>query len=139
MLRGPGPRQPLPPTRANPTISAVLTVYQALRLAMSEATASQPGLDPLQASFTVALNTARDQVIRAAGVIAAAAIDLIGMIGRAVLADLLPPRRTRRSPRVVKPAISKHRAKGDIDRGNHQTTISVKILHDNDLTPSAEP
>jgi hypothetical protein len=40
---------------------------------------------------------------------------------------------------VVKRAISKHRAKGDIDRRNHQTTISVKILHNNDLTPSPEP
>jgi hypothetical protein len=120
-------------------VYALLTVYQALRLAMADATASQPGLDPLQASFTVALNTARDQVIHAAAVIAAAAIDLIGVIGRAVLADLLPPRRTRRSPRVVKRAISKHRAKGDIDRRNHQTTISVKILHNNDLTPSPEP
>lgn len=120
-------------------VYALLTTYQALRLAMADATASHPDLDPLRASFTIALHAARDQVIHANGVIAAATIQLVGMIGRAVLADLLPPRRDRRSPRVVKRAISKHRAKGDIDRTNHKTTISIKILHDQTLTPSPEP
>ena len=127
------------PSGITQEVYALLTVYQALRLAMADATASRPDLDPLRASFTVALNAARDQVIHATAVIAAAAVDLVGAIGRAVLADLLPLRRTRRSPRVVKRAISKHRAKGDIDRANHHTTISVKILPNNDLTPSPGP
>jgi hypothetical protein len=39
----------------------------------------------------------------------------------------LPPRRIRVSPRVVKRAISKHRAKGDIDRTNYQATITINI------------
>lgn len=50
------------------------------------------------------------------------------MIGRAVRADLLPHRRPRSSLRVVKRAISKHRAKGVIDRTIYQTHISVRVL-----------
>ncbi|MER7461265.1 IS4 family transposase [Micromonospora sp. NPDC126480] len=120
-------------------VYALLTAYQALRLTMADATASQPGLNTHRASFTVALHAARDQVIHAAGVIAAATIDLVGAIGQAVLADLQPPRRPRRSPRVVKRAISKHRAKGDIDRTNHNTTIRIKILWPDQLTAGTEP
>jgi energy-coupling factor transporter ATP-binding protein EcfA2 len=64
-------------------------------------------------------------------------IDLIGAIGRAVLTDPLPPRRTRLSPRGVKRAISKHRAKGTIDRTNHHATISITITPT--LTTGPEP
>jgi len=120
-------------------VYALLAAYQALRLAMADATASQPGLPAHRASFTVALNAARDQVIHAAAVIAATTIDLVGKIGHAVLADLLPPRRDRRCPHVVKRAISKHRAKGETDRHNHKTTIHIKILGKEDLTPSPDP
>lgn len=109
-------------------VYAVLAAYQTLRLAIADAIASQPTASPERASFTVALHAARDQVIHAAGVIADTTIDLVGKIGRAVLADLLPHRRTRISPRVVKRAISKHRAKGTIDRTNYQATISINIL-----------
>lgn len=120
-------------------IYALLTAYQAIRLAMADATTSRPDIDPLRASFTVALHAARDQVIHAAGVIAATTIDLVGKIGHAVLADLLPPRRSRACPHVVKRAISKHRAKGDIDRTNYKTTIDIKILNPADLTNDPEP
>jgi hypothetical protein len=47
-------------------VYALLTVYQVLRTAMADATDSRPGLDPDRASFTAALNTARNQVIHAA-------------------------------------------------------------------------
>jgi hypothetical protein len=120
-------------------VYALLCTYQALRLAMADATGSRDDLASDRASFTVALHIARDQVIHAAGVIAAATIDLVGTIGRAVLADLLPPRRDRRSPRVVKRAISKHRAKGAIDRTNYQTTITTKILSPEELTANPSP
>ena len=95
---------------------------------MVDATDSRPGLDPDRASFTTALNAARDQIVHAAGVIADTTIDLVGTIGRAVLADLLPARRARSSPRVVKRASSKHRATGPTDRNNYKTTITVRIL-----------
>jgi hypothetical protein len=106
---------------------------------MADATAADPAVSPDRASFTTALNTARDQIIHAAGVIAATTIDLVGAIGRAVLADLLPPRRSRTSPRTVKRAISKHRAKGDIDRANYQTHITISILTTPTLTTDPEP
>lgn len=107
---------------------ALLTTYQVLRLAMADATAHDAATTADRASFTVALYAARDQLVHAAGVIAGATVDLIGRIGRAVLADLLPPRRARVSPRVVKRAISKHRAKGDVDRTNYQAVITIDIL-----------
>lgn len=118
------------PTGIDQEVYALLTAYQTLRLAMTSATDHDPDTHPDRASFTIALNAARDQVIHAAGVIAGTVIDLIGAIGRAVLNDILPERRTRISPRVVKRAISKHRAKGDIDRTNHPaatTTITTRL------------
>ncbi|WP_433521595.1 hypothetical protein ACQPZ2_30385 [Nocardia pseudovaccinii] len=83
---------------------------------------------PDRGSFTIALHSARDQLIYAAGIIADGAVDLAGAIGRAVLAAPLPARRARTSPRVVKRAISKHRAKGPIDRNIYKTQVSVQIL-----------
>lgn len=119
-------------------VYALLTTYQALRLAMADATITT-GTTPDRASLTVALHTARDQVIHAAGIIAAAIIDLVGTIGRAILADPLPARRSRTSPRVVKRAISKHRAKGNIDRTNYNTTISTNIIDNHTLTTDPKP
>ncbi|MFI5898372.1 transposase [Actinoplanes sp. NPDC051513] len=49
-------------------IHALLIIYQTLRTAMVDATDSQPGTDPDRASFTTALNTARNQITLAAGV-----------------------------------------------------------------------
>jgi hypothetical protein len=120
-------------------IYALLAAYQALRLAMAEATSADPGRAADRASFTIALNTARDQIIHAAGIIAETSTDLIGAIGRAVLAGPLPARRTRISPRAVKRAISKHRAKGQIDRSNHQATITIEILTGPQLTTAQAP
>jgi hypothetical protein len=109
-------------------VYALLVTYQALRTAMTDAAGTVPGLDPDRASFTVALNAARDQVILAAGVIAGAATDLAGSIGRLVLASLMPSRRLRTSPRVVKRALSKYRALGPpIDRTTYKATITITI------------
>jgi Insertion element 4 transposase N-terminal/Transposase DDE domain len=114
-------------------IYALLTAYQTVRLAIADATTSptdtgEPALSPDRASFTVAVNAARDQITHAAGVIADTTIDLIGKIGAAVLANPLPARRQRVSPRVVKRAISKHRVKGPTDRTNYQAKIDINIL-----------
>ncbi|MDD4867133.1 MAG: transposase, partial [Mycobacterium sp.] len=78
----------------------LLALYQALRIAMLEAIESVPGTDPDRASFTTALETAQDQLVTAANIIPDD-VDLIGDIGRAVLNDLLPPRRPRTSVRKV--------------------------------------
>jgi hypothetical protein len=113
-------------------IYALLVTYQALRTAIADAVSTAPGTDPDRASFTIALNTARDQVTQAAGVLAGAAVDLAGTIGRLVLASLMPARRLRISPRVVKRAMSRYNAKGKVDRTTYKATIDIAILN---LTP----
>lgn len=117
---------------------ALLVTYQALRTAIADAASTIPGTDPDRGSFTTALAAARDQVILAAGVIAGTSIDLAGRIGRLVLASLLPDRRLRISPRVVKRAISKYNARGKIDRATYKATIDIAILTA-DLPPGRKP
>lgn len=89
---------------------ALLVAYQALRIAMADAVLARADIDPDRLSFSIALNSARDQIIHRAGVVAHDTIDLVGRIGAALLAETLPARRLRTRPRVVKRAISKYRA-----------------------------
>jgi hypothetical protein len=116
------------PTGVTQEVYALLITYQALRTALADTTLARPETRPDRLSFTVALQTARDQVIHAAAAITDTTIDLVGRIGAAALRQPLPGRRSRSSPRVVKRAISKHRAKGTIDRTNHTTAITIEIL-----------
>ncbi|SCF05458.1 IS4 family transposase [Micromonospora chokoriensis] len=110
-------------------IHALLIVYQLLRTAMTDATDSQPGLDPDRASFTTALNTARDQIVHAAGIIADTVIDLVGVIGEHVLANLLPRRRLRTKTRMIKRSNSKYQARGPtIDRHSYKATTSIDVI-----------
>ncbi|WP_407566889.1 IS4 family transposase [Polymorphospora sp. A560] len=110
-------------------IHALLIVYQLLRTAMTDATDSRPGLDPDRASFTTALNAARDQVVHAAGVIADTVIDLVGAIGERVLADLLPKRRIRTKTRMIKRSNSKYQARGpNIDRRTYKATTNIDVI-----------
>lgn len=107
---------------------ALLIAYQLLRTAMADAILHRSDIDPDRASFTTALNTARDQVIRADHILAGTHVDLVGRIGTAILDQLLPKRRTRTHPRAIKRAISKYRAKTrDIDRRTHPTSIHIAI------------
>jgi hypothetical protein len=119
-------------------VYALLVTYQALRTTIADAAGTVPGTDPDRASFTVALNAARDQVILAAGVLAGPATDLAGTIGRLVLASLMPRRRLRVSPRAVKRAMSRYNAKGKVDRTTYKATIAITILGA-PLTPGDEP
>jgi hypothetical protein len=119
-------------------VYALLVTYQALRTAIADAAATEPGADPDRASFAIALNAARDQVILAAGVTVGTAIDLAGKIGRLVLANLMPGRRLRVSPRVVKRAMSRYNAKGKVDRTTYKATIAMAVLAA-PLTPGHEP
>jgi len=118
-------------------VYALLVTYQALRTAIADAAATVPGTHPDLASFVIALNAARDQVILAAGVIAGTITDLAGKIGRIVLACLMPSRRLRVSPRVVKRAMSKYNAKGKVDHATYKATIAITILAAS-LTPGDE-
>lgn len=116
-------------------VYALLVTYQLLRTAMTDATDSTPGLDPDRASFSTALNVARDQIIQAAGVITGTVVDLVGTIGRHVLANLMPERRIRTKPRLIKRANSKYQARGtNIDRTSYKATISIDILLPTPLT-----
>jgi len=87
---------------------ALLTLYQLLRMAMVDAVETRPGTDPDRASFTTAMEAAKDQLTAAAGVCPDGPADLTGVIGRAVLATLLPARRRRFSARKVKCATSRY-------------------------------
>jgi hypothetical protein len=123
---------------------ALLTLYQLLRTAMVEAIETRPGLDPDRASFTTALQAARDQLVTAHGIDPdpATAADRLGAIGQAVLATLLPARRLRYSNRNVKCTTSRYHARDD-----GRPTLSTGILaidiavHTPPLhpTPAAQP
>ena len=104
----------------------LLAVYQALRRAMVTAVESVPGTDPDRASFTTALETAKDTLIAAANVLTAEA-GLTGRIGRAVLDDLLPPRRPRVSVRKVKSPLSRWN-KADPHRPARSTPVTALTL-----------
>jgi Transposase DDE domain. len=104
---------------------ALLAVYQALRMAMTAA-AESAGADPDRASFTIALEAARDQVTAARGVADSADPGDTGRIGRAVLADLLPARRPRYSARKVKCSTSRYHVR-DHERGHDRPCQSVTI------------
>lgn len=109
-------------------VYAVLIVHQALRTAIADTSLANGDIAPDRLSFTIALTTARDTIHRAAPLLAVTGTDLTGWIGRAVLDAVLPARRSRSSPRVTKRAISKHRAKGTIDRTTYQTRITTHLL-----------
>jgi hypothetical protein len=118
---------------------ALLTVYQLLRIAMVTAIETVPGADPDRAGFTTALTTAQDLLIKAEGILDHQPIDLIGDIGRAVLADLAPPRRPRVSVRKVKSPLSRWN-KADPHRPHTSTKItSTKISSPKPSTTSAGP
>ena len=107
---------------------ALLTVYQLLRMAMVTAVETRPGANPDRASFTTALETARDQLTIAAGICPDGPADLPGVIGRAVLATLLPARRLRFSARKVKCATSRYLNHGD-ERPRAVTVITAITRH----------
>ena len=114
------------PAGVDQEVHALLVTYQALRTAIADA-AAMPGTDPDRASFSVALDAARDQVVLAAGLTADPAAGLAGRIGERVLASLMPARRLRTSPRVVKRAMSRYNAKGKPDRTTRKATVNIEI------------
>jgi hypothetical protein len=78
--------------------------------------------------------SARDQIIQGAGIIADTVIELVGTIGRAVL-ELMPARRLRVSPRAVKRPLSRYAYKSlKADRRTYKATLGFNIL-----TPTISP
>lgn len=111
---------------------ALLTTYQILRTAMTNTTDTMPGTDPDRASFTTALEAARDQLITAHAIIADTTTNLAGHIGQRILANLLPTRRARISPRTVKRPLSKYAYNKP-----KQPPTSMKITINTTLTNAA--
>ena len=112
---------------------ALLTLYQLLRMAMVTATETRPGTDPDRASFTTALEAARQELTAARGVCPDGPADLPGVIGRAVLATLLPARRPRFSARKVKCATSRYLNRDD---GRPQAATAITAI---DITVRTPP
>jgi Insertion element 4 transposase N-terminal/Transposase DDE domain len=113
---------------------ALLTLYQLVRMAMVTAIETRPGTDPDRASFTTAMEAAKDQLTAAAGICCPdGPADLTGVIGRAVLATLLPARRLRFSARKVKCATSRYLNRED-GRPPHPAAITAI-----DITISTPP
>ncbi|MCW4466766.1 hypothetical protein OK351_14830 [Glutamicibacter sp. MNS18] len=99
---------------------ALLLTEQLLRIVMSEATNTDPFLDPDRASFTIALTTARDTLIlnpapghRAGNGWA----PLAGRICHHLIAGLLPARRLRYGPRKTKRATCRYQARSGKPHG----------------------
>jgi hypothetical protein len=119
-------------------IWALLALYQALRRTMVTAAETVPGTDPDRASFTIAVETARQTLTQAAGVVTDGT-DLTGSIGQAVLDGLLEPRRPRVSVRKVKSPLSRwnkadpHRPR----RSNPVTSLAVTVSAPEATTPTA--
>jgi Insertion element 4 transposase N-terminal/Transposase DDE domain len=85
---------------------AVLALYQALRIAITDAVATRPGTGPDRASYQIATQAAQATVVQARNILTGPS-DLAGTIGRAVLANLHPPRRPRVCARRVKSPLSR--------------------------------
>jgi hypothetical protein len=123
------------PSGVDQEIYALLSTYQALRIAISDAVLTRPDVDPDRGSFSIALHAARDQLITATGLLTdttpTAVIDLVGELGRQVLDHLMPARRSRSNPRVVKRAISVYAAntaRGRVRAPSRKTTITIVVL-----------
>jgi Insertion element 4 transposase N-terminal/Transposase DDE domain len=85
---------------------ALLTLYQALRTAVTDAVQAVPGTDPDRASYQIAVETAQNLLTTAQNITDPGG-DLTGDIGRAVLAGLHGPRRPRVCARKVKSPLSR--------------------------------
>ena len=115
---------------------ALLTLYQLLRMAMVTAVETRPGANPDRASFTTALETAREELTAARGICPAGPADLPGAIGRAVLSTLLAARRPRYSARKVKCATSRYLARHD---GRPRTVTAITAISVTLTTPPLDP
>lgn len=106
---------------------ALLVLYQALWVVMVDAAQSRPGTDPDRYCFTIALQAARDHVVRAQGVDCA---EVVGPIVRWVLAALLPARRLRMGTCKVKSPIWRYAERQDDgmpDRSRAVIGLGIKV------------
>ncbi|MFC7535688.1 IS4 family transposase [Actinoplanes sp. GCM10030250] len=93
------------PTGLQQELWGLLILYQAIRAAITEAAEQHPGADPDRASFTIAMEHARNQLINAAGILPDT---LDATHAGAAATNTLPPRRDRVSQRRVKTPASRY-------------------------------
>jgi hypothetical protein len=121
-------------------VGALLALYQALRIAITDAVQTVPGTGPDRASYQIAVDTAEVLVTQARNVTTGAE-DLAGAIGRAVLANLHGPRRPRVCARRVKSPLSrwnKHPA-GKPRTCQRITKITTAICRDHQPAAGRRP
>ena len=109
------------PAGVQQEMRALLAVYQAIRIAVTDAVQSVPGTDPDRASYQIAVETAQDLLATAQNITDPGG-DLTGDIGRAVLARLHGPRRPRICARKVKSPLSRWNKHPD---GKPRTTRNI--------------
>jgi len=115
-------------------IFALLTVYQALVRLAGDVTTATPGLSVQRVSFTVLFQAAADQIIVAPGPARGSTASLIGAIGRAVLANLLPEQRRQRLKARYRKTSSKYQFQRDQHPRTVQTyTLDFKMVKDGDI------
>jgi hypothetical protein len=102
---------------------ALLTLYQLLRMAMTDAVATRPGTDPDRASFTTAVQTATDQLTSAQSITGGPSA-----LTPAILATLLPPRRPRYSARTLKCPRSRYPVRAGDPRPALPATITAVTI-----------
>ena len=96
---------------------------------MVDAVETRPGTDPDRASFTTAMEAARDQLTAARGICPDGPVDLPGAIGRAVLATCCPPAAPGTAPARSNAPLSRYPAEGpNITRRSYKATLSISIL-----------
>ncbi|GAA1934781.1 IS4 family transposase [Streptantibioticus ferralitis] len=89
-------------------VYALLTVYQALVRLAGDLITAQPGLSAERVSLIVLLNAGADQIVAARGIAPTSPVTLVGAIGRAALAGLLPQRQRWRLKARVRKRSSKY-------------------------------
>ena len=117
------------PADIDQEVYALLTVYQAIIRIAVDAVDTCPAAHPDRVSFTVALETAGEQVIAAVGIIIPAGDGLVGAIGQAVLDDLLPATRDRGKARSKKNPTSKYGPNaGKFPQTSLRYTINANVM-----------
>ncbi|TWH69552.1 IS4 family transposase [Micromonospora olivasterospora] len=107
-------------------VYALLTAYQALIRAAADATCTQPGLDMDRISFTILIDAAADTITTASGILPGSSTDLLGTIGHAALADLLP---AWRRPRIKARSRKNPTSKYSPNAGQHPATTQTYTFH----------
>jgi thiamine monophosphate kinase len=106
-------------------IYALLTVYQALIRTAGDLTTAHPEVSPQRVSFTVLLQAAADQIVTAGGIAPTGPVMLVGAIGRAALARLIPQERRWR----LKARMRKRHSKYPFTRNRHPRATQRYTLH----------